>query len=280
MPFFSIVIANYNHGQYLDEAIRSVVSQSCRNFELIIVDGGSTDNSPDVIKKHSGSLAWWVSEPDKGQSDAINKGFGRARGEFFLWLNADDLMLPGALEAAKSHLQKNPSCRWLAGNTVYFDESGTIRRCIYGPQCNDWLMKRTMVCNMVNGPSSIFQRAAYEKVKGLDTGLKYAMDMDLWMKFVDMGMRFDRIRRYVWGFRIHGDSKTSHSIGSVQREDFKREVREVILRNNRVRTKTEIFVLRVFKLITGTYFHTLYDSRRWRELPVSRIIEDYSIKLH
>lgn len=280
MPFFSIVIANYNHGQYLEHAIISVISQSCRDFELIVIDGGSTDNSLNVIKKHSGSLVWWISEPDKGQSDAINKGFGRAKGEYFLWLNADDLMLPGALETAKSHLQKNPSCGWLAGNTVYFDESGTIRRCIYGPQWNNWLMKRTMVCNMVNGPSSIFQRAAYEKVKGLDTGLKYAMDMDLWMKFVDMGMRFDRIRRYVWGFRIHGNSKTSHSIGSVQREDFKREVREVILRNNRVRTKTEIFVLRVLKLVTGAYFHTLYDSRRWRGLPVSRIIEDYSIKLH
>ncbi len=278
MAFFSIVIANYNHGQYLEDAMLSIFSQSCQDFELIVIDGASTDNSLDIIKKYADRLSWWVSEPDKGQSDAINKGFAGAEGEFFLWLNADDLMLPGTLEAAKSHLQKNPSCKWLVGNTVYFDESGIIQRCIFGPRWNDWIMRRTMVCNMVNGPSSIFRRDAYEKVKGLDTSLKYAMDMDLWMKFVDSGLRFDRIRRYIWCFRIHGDSKTSHSIGHVQSEEFRREVREVILRNNRVRTKTEIFVLRTFKLITGAYFHTLCDSRRWRFLPVSRIMEEHSLK--
>lgn len=272
MPFFSIVVPNYNHGRYLEDAICSVLNQSCRDFELIIVDGDSTDNSLDIIKKYADRLSWWISEPDVGQSDAINKGFAKAKGKYFLWLNSDDLMLPGALEAAMRYLQKHPSCNWLTGDTIYFDESGTILRCIYGPYWSSWLMKRTMVCNMVNGPSSIFQRLIYEKVGGVDASLKYAMDMDLWMKFVDIGIRFHRIHRYIWGFRIHQGSKTSHSIGNVQNEEFKREVYEVILRNNRIRTQTEMFFLKIFKVISGTYFRTLYDSCRWRGLPINRMI--------
>jgi glycosyltransferase involved in cell wall biosynthesis len=273
MPFFSVVIASYNHGQYIEYAIRSIINQSCQDFELIIVDGDSADNSLDIIKKYADRLAWWVSEPDMGQSDAINKGFAKAKGKYFLWLNADDVMLPVTLEAAISYLQKKPSCSWLTGDTVYFNEYGIISRCIYGPYWNNWLMKRTLVCNMINGPSSIFHRSIYEKARGLDPSLKYAMDMDLWMKFVDIGIRFHRIHRYIWGFRIHQGSKTSHSIGNVKNEEFKREVNEVISRNKRIRTQAEFLLLKVFKVVSGVYFRTLYDSWRWRGLPIDRMIE-------
>ena len=276
MPFFSIVIASYNHGRYLEHAIQSILNQSCQDFELIVVDGASTDNSLAVIKKYDRGLSWWISEPDSGQSDAINKGFARSKGNFFLWLNADDLMIPRALETSLSYLQRNPMCSWLTGDTVYFDEYGKIQRCIYGPYWNKWLMERTMVCNLVNGPSSIFSRSAYENVGGLDISLKYAMDMDLWMKFVEIGLRFHRIHRYVWGFRIHPGSKTSHSIGEVQSEEFKREVAGLISRHNLKRTQTELCLLRIFKVISGSYFRTLYDSWRWRGLPINRMIDRYS----
>ena len=91
-PLLSIVIANYNYGRFLEEAIQSVLSQSCNDYELIIVDGGSTDNSVEIIKKYEDKIAWWVSEKDKGQSDAFNKGFAHAKGKYLTWLNADDIL--------------------------------------------------------------------------------------------------------------------------------------------------------------------------------------------
>jgi hypothetical protein len=133
-------------------------------------------------------------------------------------------------------------------------------------------MKQTMVCNMVNGPSSIFHRFLYDKVGGADPELRYVMDMDLWMKFVDVGARFHRMHRYIWAFRIHEGSKTSHSIGHVQNAEFRRERNEVILRTNRVRTQAELLFLRMNKFFTGTYFRTLYDTWRWRGSPIDRMI--------
>lgn len=102
-PLFSIVIVNYNYGRYLDAAIRSVLDQSCGDKELIVVDGGSSDESVRVIERHADRIGWWCSEPDNGQSDAFNKGFSRARGRFLTWLNADDIMFPGAARPGKDH---------------------------------------------------------------------------------------------------------------------------------------------------------------------------------
>jgi glycosyltransferase involved in cell wall biosynthesis len=272
MPAFSIVIVNYNYGRYLEQAIRSALDQSCQDFELIIVDGASTDNSVEIIRKYADRLAWWVTEPDKGQSDAFIKGFARAKGEFFLWLNADDLMFPGALDAASRYLRRHPDCLWLAGDTVFFDVDGTVQRCFYGPYWNTWLMKQTLVCGMVNGPSSIFHRSLYEKVGGIDRKLHYVMDMNLWMKFADLGVRFHKIHRYMWGRRIHEESKTSHPIVNFPNEKFKCERDKVILCNNRVRTQSELWWYRIWKIVTGTHFHTLYDTWRWRGSPIERMI--------
>ena len=108
-PLLSIVIANYNYGRFLEEAIQSVITQEgFDQCELIVVDGGSTDNSVEVIKKYSDKISWWCSEPDGGQSSAFNKGFRRASGRFLTWLNADDIFLPGALSAIMYEIRQHP----------------------------------------------------------------------------------------------------------------------------------------------------------------------------
>jgi len=190
--------------------------------------------------------------------------------------------LPGALSAALGYLHKHTDCIWLAGDTVYFDTTGIIQRCIYGPYWNTWLMKQTIVCNMINGPSSIFHHTLYDAAGGFDKKLHYAMDMELWFKFVDLGARFHRLHQYMWGFRIHEGSKTSHSIGAVHNDDFKHEVEQVILHANRKRTKREFLFLKFHKLFRGTHFRTLFDTWRWRGTAVEYFVNSkrkiYEIK--
>lgn len=179
-------------------------------------------------------------------------------------------MMPGSLCAAADYLNKHPDCMWLTGDTVYFDVHGIIQRCLYGPYWNTWLMKQTLVCNMVNGPSSIFHRSLFEKAGGFDTQLSYTMDMDLWFKFVDCGACFHRPHRYIWGFRIHEGSKTSHAINGYLADEFTYERDKAILRAKRTRKQTEFWWLRLWKFVTGTHFHTLYDTWRWRHLSIEK----------
>ena len=120
-PLLSIVIANYNYGRFLEDAIKSVLSQNCQNYELIIIDGGSNDCSIDIIKRYSDKVSWWISEPDKGQSDAFNKGFARAKGRFLTWLNADDIMLQGTIAVLEKQVVEKPYVEWFAADTLYVD---------------------------------------------------------------------------------------------------------------------------------------------------------------
>lgn len=143
---FSIVIANYNYGRFLVDAIGSVVRQCeatrvCEDgvnrlvlpsgslVELIVCDAGSTDNSVEVIRRHESSIAWWCSEPDRGQSEAFNKGFHHAKGRLLVWLNADDVFTPGALAAIEREANAHPECEWFVGSSVWCDENLVIERC-------------------------------------------------------------------------------------------------------------------------------------------------------
>ena len=181
-PLLSIVIANYNYGRFLEEAIRSVLSQSCDDYELIIVDGGSTDNSVEVIKKYEDKIAWWVSEKDKGQSDAFNKGFARANGKFLTWLNADDVMLPGVIEKLKYASEKHPKCEWFVGGSLWLDEELNIYKCCPSKKFSVLRAKNGLVS--VWGPSSFFTKRLLEDAGGVDERLHYTMDTYLWLNFV------------------------------------------------------------------------------------------------
>ena len=111
LPLVSIVTPSFNHVKYIEATMQSVFSQDYPNIEYIVVDGGSNDGTVDIIKKHENRLAWWVSEKDKGQTDAINKGFARATGSILAWLNSDDTYEPGAVTAAVKYLQEHPEIR-------------------------------------------------------------------------------------------------------------------------------------------------------------------------
>ena len=231
-PLLSIVIVNYNYGRFLEAAIRSVMDQNNPDVELIVVDGGSRDESVDIIKKYSAEISWWVSEPDKGQSDAFNKGFSHAKGKYLTWLNADDLLVPDCLRKIIHEVKTNPECEWFTGNLYRFTEDGRVIECVWGPNyLPKWLQSR-MQPVAVYGPSTIFTKELFDRVGGMKLYQNFMMDTDLWMRFIVAGVKQRRINCFCWAFRMHLDSKTAeygdHKLSPEQRARFEAERKQAI----------------------------------------------------
>lgn len=203
---FSIVTPSYNQVRFLRQTIDSAITQNYPSLEYIIIDGGSTDGSVDIIKEYEGQLAYWVSEHDKGQSDAIMKGFNRATGGLFCWLNSDDILLPGALRRVAGVWAKNPNIDIITGDVVYIDGNDYIVKCVRVPKQNSFFYRQGV--GFFTAPATFFSQRLYEQVGGLDINLHYSMDIDLWHRFILAGAKVCHIKEYLGGFRIHTSSKT------------------------------------------------------------------------
>ena len=186
-PLFSCVIPVKGDRPFLGEAIDSLKVQGLGDdLEIIVQDA-------DV-------------EPDAGQSDALNKGFAKARGEWLFWLNADDVLLPGALKKVLDRINRIDKINWIAGDTVYLDEKGIVKDVRTDAKWRSWFGKKLSV--WTGGPTAFFRRELWEKRGGFAADLKYAMDIDLWTRWAKAGERFVGLGDYVWGFRVHGGSQT------------------------------------------------------------------------
>lgn len=222
-PFVSIVIANYNYGKYLSSALNSIVNQDCDDYEIIVIDGGSTDNSIDIIKQYEPHIAYWISEPDGGQSNAFNKGFNKANGVFITWLNADDILLPGTISAVKNKLEANPIADWATGNFIRFiDSSKLISQAKWGPHRLPSWMQSPQKPIPVFGPTSFWRKSVYDKIGPIDESLNYTMDIEYWSRLVQHGYLQVRVNHDCWAFRMHEDSKTAE-YGEHERSDAIKE---------------------------------------------------------
>lgn len=206
-PLVTIVTPSFNTGRFIGDAVRSVLAQDYGNIEYLVMDGGSTDNTVEVLKQFDARVKW-VSEKDKGQSDALNKGFARARGTIFGWLNSDDTYASGAVNAAVEFLWSHPEVDAVYGDANFIDAKGNIiGPCVHvEPYREHRLLHYT---DFIVQPTVFFRRSAFEKVGGVDTSLHWCMDYDLWLKMVAKDLTLAYLPRHLANFRWLADNKTA-----------------------------------------------------------------------
>lgn len=279
-PLLSIVIVNYNYGRFLDKAIRSVLSQigegpdqvSSDEVELIVIDGNSTDKSVEVIRRHADKLAYWVSEPDKGQSDAFNKGFAKARGKYLTWLNADDLLVGGCLSKVLVQLRKHPDCEWFTGNFFRFVEEGRVVAIGWGPHSLPrWLQSKGQPV-AVYGPATVFTKRLFNRVGCMKCGQNFMMDADLWMRFIVAGVKQRRINAFCWAFRMHVDSKTAefgdHRLSAEQRARFEAERRKAKVETGYRPNSLNRWLILAWRVLDGSFLRGLILRRKFRHYEI------------
>jgi len=226
LPRITVVTPSLNQGHYLRQCIESVLSQNYKNLEFIIIDGGSTDESLSVIKDFESHIDYWVSEPDDGQSDAINKGFRHASGELVAWLNADDYYLPGAFEKAVEAYRADRSAPFYFGDGLRVSGDGSVISNFF-PEGTLIFDRQALVMglNYILQPSTFINRQALEQVGYLDTTLHYGMDSDLWMRLSAIGMP-QAVKAVLSATREYAETKTAS--GSFKRVE---ELRQISMRH-------------------------------------------------
>lgn len=217
MTLVSIITPSYNQAKYLEQTIQSVLSQDYSRIEYIVVDGKSKDGSVDIIKRYADKLAYWISEKDKGQADAINKGFARATGEIIAWLNSDDYYLPGAVSAAVKVFEENPEIVLVYGNMLAVDEHGqTFNTLTYNQ-----LTLRDLLCFQIIGQPAVFmRRSALQKTNGLDATFHFLLDHLLWIQIAKQG-KILHVNQTWAAARYHAEAKNVSKAAEFGREAFR-----------------------------------------------------------
>lgn len=206
---FSIVTPSLNQAQYLSEALRSVQEQTYPNYEHIVIDGGSTDDTLRILKEFSGTgTLRWVSEPDRGQADALNKGFRLATGDVIGWLNADDRYLPGCFEEVSEFFDRNPGVDVVYGDYRFIDHAGRVLR--YRKEIDyDLFILKYLHVLYIPSTASFFRRSIFDEGYYLKEEYHYAMDYEFFLRLALSRYRFAHISRYLADFRWHSSSKST-----------------------------------------------------------------------
>jgi len=217
MTLVSIITPSYNQAQYLEQTLRSVLEQDYSSIEYIVIDGGSTDGSVDIIKKHENRLAFWVSEKDSGQAEAINKGLVRATGEIVAWINSDDYYFPGAIVSAVKAFESHPSAGIVYGDTVAVDEKGEF---IHFPQYAQWGLEDLLTFNIIGQPAVFMRRDVLLTAGFLDPSFHFLLDHQLWIRLASRAPMVYIPERWAAG-RFHESAKNVAQAAKFGEEAFR-----------------------------------------------------------
>jgi len=258
-PLISIVLPSLNQGRFLSHTLKSILDQQYPRLELIVVDGGSEDDSLDVIKANSKHIDWWVSEPDKGQANAINKGMAHATGDILAWLNSDDCLMPGALHRVAAQFMNSANVDVVYGHRVLIDEEGN--------DVGKWIMPghRKFIltyADFIPQETMFWRTDLWQKVgPQLDESFYFAMDWELIRRFVDANARFKLIPAFLGQFRMHEQQKTN---ANIQSDGF-REM-EIIRQRCRQRFSSHPALQNLYYLMQRAGFYSFAVRARLTEL--------------
>ncbi len=214
-PLITVVTPSYNQARFIEETIRTVLLQGYPRLEYIVMDGGSTDGSAEIIRRYAPWISHWTSERDAGQSDAINKGFRMANGEIIAWLNSDDTYHPNALREAARAFAANPACGMIYGACDIINEDGSLYRRYPSRSFDLKILINTW--NFVPQPATFFRRDVYRRVGEVDMDLHYSMDRDLWIR-LGRAAGAVKIEPLLANIRYYDDCKTAAISRAGRRE--------------------------------------------------------------
>ncbi|HEY8751075.1 MAG TPA: glycosyltransferase family 2 protein [Tepidisphaeraceae bacterium] len=214
-PRISIVTPSYNQAPYIGWTVRSVLLQRYSNLEYIVMDGGSTDGTQEVLEPYRERFAHYLSEKDNGQSDAVARGFERSTGEIMAYLNSDDMLAPGALQYVADFFRHNPKVDAIYSHRCTVDEHNKAISYWILPRHSNYLMKRW---DLIPQETCFWRRRLFEKCGNIDPQFRFALDYDLFLRYMNGG-RFARVNRFLGAFRYHSTAKTAtllHDVGQAE----------------------------------------------------------------
>ncbi|GAA4815306.1 glycosyltransferase family 2 protein [Litoribaculum gwangyangense] len=263
-PRITVVTPNYNQGDYIEETINSVLNQNYPNLEYIIIDGGSTDQSLDIIKKYEKDLAYWNSEPDGGMYYAINKGFLKATGDIMCWINSDDILWENSLFSVANIFSSNPNIHWLQGRPTMIDKNNNVivQKEYFFSKFYFYFLEYEKTFSFIQQESSFWSKTLWDKAGGyLNTSFKISADFDLWLRFFELEKMYCT-KEHLGAFREREGQK------SGDRKQYLNETKESLLLNFKKLSVFEKAMVKLMKLLSSinTLFQNKYLSKIFNKL--------------